>query len=62
MLCREHDRIRVICGVNLAMLLDFAFHREISLDELVDRLVVKGREGVQALSGVSDHGNRPVQS
>ena len=60
MLCRDQERLRVICGVNLAMLLDFAFHRELSLDNLAVRLVEKGREGVQALSGVSAHGNRSV--
>ena len=60
MLCRDHERLRVICGVNLAMLLDFAFHRELSLDDLAVRLVEKGREGVQSLSGVPTHGNRSV--
>ncbi len=60
MLCRDQERLRVICGVNLAMLLDFAFHRELSLDKLAVRLVEKGREGVQALSGVSANGNRSV--
>ncbi len=60
MLCRDQERLRVICGVNLAMLLDFAFHRELSLDNLSVRLVEKGREGVQSLSGVSAHGSRSV--
>jgi mannose/fructose-specific phosphotransferase system component IIA len=60
MLCRDHDRVRVLCGVNLAMLLDFAFHRDLSLDDLVDRLVEKGREGVQSLAAVPSHGNRSV--
>lgn len=52
MLSHDHDRIRVVCGVNLAMLLDFAFHRDLPLDDLMERVVAKGREGVQALSGV----------
>jgi mannose/fructose-specific phosphotransferase system component IIA len=36
----------VICGVNLAVLLDFVFHRDLPLPELVERLVEKGRAGI----------------
>jgi PTS system mannose-specific IIA component len=36
----------VICGVNLPMLLDFVFHRELPLPELVDRLVNKGKQSI----------------
>jgi mannose/fructose-specific phosphotransferase system component IIA len=36
----------VVCGANLAVLLDFVFHREMPLPELVDRLVEKGRSGI----------------
>jgi mannose/fructose-specific phosphotransferase system component IIA len=42
----------VICGVNLPMLLDFAFHPDLPLDELADRLVTKGREGIRRLPAV----------
>lgn len=47
----SHDRgdRAVICGVNLPMLLDFVFHREMPLPELVERLVSKGREGMRVL-------------
>ncbi len=44
--CRDAERRAVICGVNLPMLLDFVFHREEPLPELVDRLVEKGREAI----------------
>jgi mannose/fructose-specific phosphotransferase system component IIA len=36
----------VVCGVNLAVLLDFVFHRDMPLAELVERLVEKGRIGI----------------
>ena len=36
----------MICGVNLPILLDFAFHRELPLQSLVDRLLDKGRVGI----------------
>lgn len=37
----------VICGVNLPVLLDFVFHRDMALEELVPRLISKGRDGIQ---------------
>ncbi len=36
----------VICGVNLPVLLDFVFHRQLPLPELVARLIEKGRSGI----------------
>jgi mannose/fructose-specific phosphotransferase system component IIA len=36
----------IICGVNLPVLLDFVFHRDLPLQPLVDRLVDKGRVGI----------------
>ena len=46
---RDKTSRAVVCGVNLPMLLDFVFHRDMQLDELVPRLVSKGRDGVRQL-------------
>ena len=45
--CRDQDLRAVVFGMNLPMLLEFVFHRELSLSELVPRLLTKGREGVK---------------
>lgn len=45
--CRDCGRRQVvICGVNLPVLLDFVFHRDMPLEELVPRLLEKGRDGI----------------
>lgn len=45
--CRScSDRV-VITGVNLPMLLDFAFSRDLPFDALVTRLVDRAREGIR---------------
>lgn len=45
--CRAREDTAVLCGVNLPLLLDFVFHRDLPLDELVPRLLRKGRDGIQ---------------
>lgn len=44
--CRDQTRRVLVGGVNLPMLLDFVFHRELPLEELVDRLIEKGRASI----------------
>lgn len=44
--CREGGRRVVVCGVNLPMLLDFVFHRDLPIDELVERMLERGRASI----------------
>lgn len=46
---RDRQSRAVVCGVNLPILLDFVFHRDMPLEELVPRLVDKGRDGIRKL-------------
>jgi mannose/fructose-specific phosphotransferase system component IIA len=43
---RAHPEVRVVTGVNLAMLLDFAFHRNATPEAAADRAVRTGRQSV----------------
>ncbi len=45
--CRDNGRRAVLFGMNLPMLLEFVFHRELPLSQLVSRLLAKGKEGVR---------------
>jgi mannose/fructose-specific phosphotransferase system component IIA len=49
--CRAKTERAVVCGVNLPMLLDFVFHRELPLDELVERVVERGRSAIRTAPG-----------
>jgi mannose/fructose-specific phosphotransferase system component IIA len=45
-LAHGRSDLRVVTGVNLAMLVDFAFHRELPLEAAAERAVQTGRAGV----------------
>jgi mannose/fructose-specific phosphotransferase system component IIA len=47
--CRQGGEEAVITGVNLPILLDFVFHRDLPLEELVARLLEKGRESLKSV-------------
>jgi mannose/fructose-specific phosphotransferase system component IIA len=58
-LTRPHTA--VVCGANLPVLLDFVFHREMPLPELVARLVDKGRAGITGThTEGSEHADRAL--
>jgi mannose/fructose-specific phosphotransferase system component IIA len=44
---RQHAEIAVVTGVNLAMLLDFVFHRDVSPDEAARRAVDAGGKAIR---------------
>jgi mannose/fructose-specific phosphotransferase system component IIA len=48
---RGHDTVRVVTGVNLAMLLDFAFHRHLSAAAAAARAFETGRGSVTLVGG-----------
>jgi mannose/fructose-specific phosphotransferase system component IIA len=58
--CRENPDEIAIFGVNLPILLDFVFHRELPLEDLAIRLVEKGRDSIQSTLNGSGHANPPV--
>lgn len=54
--------VAVVCGVNLPMLLDFVFHRELPLPQLVERLVSKGKSAITGTCRETAHADRAAAS
>ncbi len=59
--CRRGSDQVVVFGANLPMLLDFVFHRHLPLQELVPRLLVRGRESLQSVPEFPHDADPPVQ-
>jgi mannose/fructose-specific phosphotransferase system component IIA len=59
-LLRDRADLRVISGINLTMLLEFALHRTQPLDTLVPRLLDKGRAAIGCSPDPAAHGHRPA--
>jgi mannose/fructose-specific phosphotransferase system component IIA len=49
--CRDSLVRVVVCGVNLPMLLDFVFSREVPLEELAPHLAETGRNAIASITG-----------
>jgi mannose/fructose-specific phosphotransferase system component IIA len=48
-LCQNCTGVAVVCAVNLPLLVDFAMNRTLPLDELVPRLLQRGRDAITAV-------------
>ena len=46
--CRGGGRRVVVFGMNLPMLLEFVFHRRLALEDLVPRLLEKGKQSMKS--------------
>jgi mannose/fructose-specific phosphotransferase system component IIA len=62
-LTHNTDRIVVISGVNLPVLIDFAMNRAMPLEDLVPRLLSKGRAAMGcAPAHLEDHADRAASN
>lgn len=62
MLIRNTSGVAIVCGVNLAMLLDFVTHRDMDVDQLLERLVSRARDSIQSVPAPAPrHGDPALQ-
>jgi mannose/fructose-specific phosphotransferase system component IIA len=47
---RSHDNVAVVTGVNLAMLIDFVYHRDLSPDDAARRAMESGMRSTRVFS------------
>lgn len=58
--CRPGTDQVVVFGFNLPMLLDFVFHRHLPLQELVPRLLNRGKDSLQSIPDFPHDADRTV--
>jgi mannose/fructose-specific phosphotransferase system component IIA len=59
--CADIPNLAIVTGVNLPVLLEFAMHRELPINELVPRLVNKARSAITgSTSNAEPHEHRAV--
>ena len=49
LICRERPHRVIVCGANLPMLLDFVFNRSLSLPDLTERLLDRGKAAIRSV-------------
>jgi mannose/fructose-specific phosphotransferase system component IIA len=47
---QTHENVAVVCGVNLAMLIDFVYHRNASPRDAADRAAATAQRAVRVLT------------
>lgn len=50
---QDREAYAMVCGVNLPILLDFVTHRDMPLQELIERLVERGHRSIAAVPATS---------
>ncbi len=58
--CRDGGDQVALFGVNLPVLLDFVFHRHLPLEELVPRLLERGRKSLRSAPEFPAYVHRPL--
>jgi PTS system N-acetylgalactosamine-specific IIA component len=62
-LIQANPELVVVSGANLSVLLEFVMKRELPLDELIPRLLARGRAAICCTpAGPESHEHRPVSS